>query len=132
LIDFIGLFDTICSMTEQAQEEALSLIKEVEANPAITQRAVSKKLGISLGKTNYLIKELITKGLIKGESFSNNPGKLKKISYLLTPKGFEEKLRLTYHFLWKKKSEYDQIKREWEQISSGGNGQKVYDEEAKK
>lgn len=106
-------------MFEQAKEETLSVIKEIETNPATTQRAVSKKLGISLGKTNYLLKELIAKGLVKGESFSTNPGKLKKISYLLTPKGFEEKLRLTYHFLKKKKAEYTLLREEWEK--SGGN-----------
>ena len=102
-------------MIEQNQEESLSIIKEVETNPATTQRAVSKKLGISLGKTNYLLKELTAKGLIKGKSFSNNPGKLRKIGYLLTPKGFEEKMRLTQHFLKKKEAEYKTLKEEWEE-----------------
>ncbi len=104
-------------MIEQVREEALSVIKEIETNPATTQRAVSKKLGISLGKTNYLLKELIAKGLVKGESFSANPGKLKKISYLLTSKGFEEKLRLTQHFLKKKEAEYRFLKEEWEKVN---------------
>lgn len=106
-------------MIEQSQEESLSIIKEVEANPAITQRAVSKKLGISLGKTNYLLKELIKKGIIKGESFSANPGRLKKISYLITPKGFEEKVRLIHHFLKKKESEYRILKEEMERLNCG-------------
>ncbi len=101
-------------MTERAQEETLSVIKEVESNPAATQRVVSKKLGISLGKTNYLLKELIAKGWLKGESFSNNPGKLKKASYLLTPKGVKEKMRLTRYFLMKKEKEYSILKEEWE------------------
>ena len=101
-------------MIEQAQEEALSIIKEIETNPAATQRAVSKKLGISLGKTNYLLRELIQKGIIKGESFSANPGKMGKVSYLLTPKGLEEKLRLTYHFLKIKEAEYNDLKKEWD------------------
>ena len=100
-------------MIEQAQEEALSIIKEIETNPATTQRAVSKKLGISLGKTNYLLKELIQKGIVKGESFSTNPGKMRKLSYLLTPKGVEEKMRLTYHFLKVKEAEYKNLQEEW-------------------
>jgi EPS-associated MarR family transcriptional regulator len=107
-------------MIEQAQEEALSIINEIEANPAATQRAVSKKLGISLGKTNYLLRELIHKGMIKGESFSAKPGKMGKISYLLTPKGFEAKLRLTYHFLKKKEAEYNLLKKEWEKSQGEG------------
>ena len=101
-------------MIEQSQEEALSIIREIEANPATTQRAVSRKLGISLGKTNYILKELIKRGIVKGESFSANPGKFRKVSYLLTPKGFEEKLKLTYHFLRKKESEYIILKEWWE------------------
>ena len=100
-------------MIEQSQEEALSIIKEIETNPKATQRAVSKKLGISLGKTNYLLRELIQKGIIKGESFSTNPGKLRKISYILTPKGFEEKMRLTYYYLKIKEAEYKILKEEW-------------------
>ncbi len=101
-------------MFEQVQEEALSIIQEIESNPAATQRAVSKKLGISLGKTNYILKELIKRGIVKGEYFSTHPGRLRKISYLLTPQGFEEKMRLTYHFLKKKEAEYKILKEEWE------------------
>lgn len=101
------------------KEEALSIIKELEANPDASQRDVSEKLGISLGKTNYLLKELMTKGLITAEYFSTNPDKLRKISYILTPKGFEEKVRLTYHFLKKKEAEYKILKEEWER--SNGN-----------
>jgi len=96
------------------KEDILSIIKEIETDPAATQRTVSKKLGISLGKTNYLLKELIKKDIIKTRSFLNNPGKLKKISYILTSKGFEEKLQLTYHFLKKKEAEYNLLKEDWE------------------
>jgi EPS-associated MarR family transcriptional regulator len=106
-------------MIGRAQEETLSVIKEIETNPTATQRAVSKKLGISLGKTNYLLKELIAKGLIKCESFSNNPGKLKKITYLLTAKGFEEKMCLMQHFLKKKETEYKALKDELEKSQKG-------------
>lgn len=102
-------------MIEQyPKEEALHIIKELEANPVASQRAVSKKLGISLGKTNYLLKELIKKGIIKAEYFVANPGRLKKISYLLTAKGIEEKLHLTQHFLKIKEIEYKRLKKEWE------------------
>ncbi|MDP2939753.1 MAG: winged helix-turn-helix transcriptional regulator [Candidatus Omnitrophota bacterium] len=49
-------------MFEHPSEETLSIIKEIEATPATTQRIISNKLGISLGKTNYLLKALIKKG----------------------------------------------------------------------
>lgn len=102
-------------MTDQnPKEEVLSIIKEIETNPSVTQRDVSNKVGISLGKTNYLLKELIKKDIIKTRHFLQNPGKIKKISYILTPKGFEERARLTYHFLKRKEEEYNRLKEEWE------------------
>jgi len=106
-------------MSEQLlKEENLRIIKEIETNPSATQRTISLKLGISLGKTNYLFKELIKKGLIKIQSFSHNPGKLKKINYLLTEKGIEEKMRLMHHFLQRKELEYICLREEWEQMTS--------------
>lgn len=106
-------------MVEQSpKEEVLSIIKEIETNPSATQRAVSSKLGISLGKTNYLLKELIKKGLIEVENFANRPGKLKKICYHLSREGLEYKISITQHFLKEKEAEYNRIKREWEKLNS--------------
>lgn len=103
---------------QDPKEEILSIIKEIETDPTATQRTVSKKLGISLGKTNYLLKELIKKDIIKTRSFLSNPGKIKKICYMLTNKGFEEKIQLTYHFLKKKEAEYAVLKEEWDRTNS--------------
>jgi len=102
-------------MTEQLQkEETLFIFKELEANPNTTQRDLSTRLNISLGKTNYLLRELILRGFIKAKSFTSNPGKLRKIQYLLTEKGLQEKLRLVKHFLQIKELEYNQLKQEME------------------
>lgn len=102
-------------MTEQPKkEETLILFKELEANPNTTQRDLSGRLNISLGKTNYLLRELILKGFIKAKSFTGNPGKLKKIQYLLTEKGLEEKLKLIKHFLQIKEVEYNKLKQDME------------------
>lgn len=99
-------------MFEQSpKEETLSIIKELEVNPKATQRVLSDKLGISLGKINYLLKALIKKGLIKVENFSTRPGKLGKIHYYLTARGIEEKLRLMQVFLKKKEAEYFMMKK---------------------
>ncbi len=98
------------------KEENLLIIKEIESQPALTQRELSDKLGISLGKTNYLLKELIKKGFVKVKNFSNNPGKINKIQYLLTKEGFEHKILLMQHFLERKEAEYTKMKQEWEQL----------------
>jgi EPS-associated MarR family transcriptional regulator len=99
------------------KEEILHIIKEIEIAPEATQRDISDKLGISLGKTNYLLKALIEKGLIKIKRFSTNPGKIQKIHYYLTKEGIETKMRLMQHFLKKKEEEYNLIKQEWEQLN---------------
>ena len=100
-------------MTEQSQkEETLFIFKELEAKPNTTQRDLSSRLNISLGKTNYLLRELILKGFIKVKNFTGNSGKLKKVHYLLTEKGLEEKFRLLKHFLQIKEAEYNKLKQE--------------------
>jgi len=100
-------------LSHSETEETLYLISEISNTPSITQRELSSRLNISLGKTNYLINQLVKKGLLKAQSFSRNPGKLKKLSYMLTQKGLEEKIRLTYYFLKVKEMEYLRIKQNW-------------------
>lgn len=96
-------------------EEIYKIIKEIEKDTAISQRDLSKRLGYSLGKVNYLIKALVEKGLIKLERFKNNPNKL-AYRYILTPKGIKEKYRITKAFLQKKLEEYERLQREIEEL----------------
>jgi len=104
-------------MIEQPpKEEILHIIKEIEFDPSTTQRTLSNKLGISLGKTNYILRELIKKGFVKVKNFSHNPKKIRTIHYILTKKGIEERINLTYHFLQRKENEYNLIKQEWERL----------------
>ena len=89
----------------------LDLLRKLEVNPEYTQRELSQEMGVSLGKVNYCIKKLIEKGSIKFSNFSNNPHKV-GYAYLLTPKGLEEKARLTVTFLKIKMEEYEVLKQE--------------------
>jgi EPS-associated MarR family transcriptional regulator len=68
-------------------------------------------MGVSLGKINYCMKKLIEKGWVKLTNFSQNPNKVDYI-YLLTPKGVEQKTRLTFSFLRIKIEEYEDLKEE--------------------
>lgn len=95
-------------------EETLRIIREVDENPTLNQRFLSRRLNISLGKTNYLIKELAKKGIIEIVNFSTQPGKAKKLKYILTKKGIEHKMDLTHHFLQKKEMEYKKLKEEYD------------------
>jgi EPS-associated MarR family transcriptional regulator len=107
-------------MSEQPKnEETLFIFKELETNPNTTQRDLSIRLNISLGKTNYLLRELIVRGFVKVKNFTHNPGKLRKINYFLTQKGLEEKLRLLQHFLLVKEEEFNKLKQELERSLNG-------------
>ena len=89
----------------------LDLLRKLESNPAYTQRELSREMGVSLGKVNYCMKKLIEKGSIKLSNFSHNSNKV-GYAYLLTPKGLEEKARLTFAFLKIKMEEYEMLKDE--------------------
>lgn len=68
-------------------------------------------MGVSLGKVNYCIRKLTEKGLIKISNFKQTSNKM-GYAYLLTPKGIEEKARLTISFLKRKSIEYEILKKE--------------------
>jgi EPS-associated MarR family transcriptional regulator len=89
----------------------LELLRKLEKNPELTQRELSKEMGVSLGKINYCMKKLIEKGWIKLSNFNKNLNKMSYI-YLLTPKGIEQKSKLTLAFLEIKLEEYELVKYE--------------------
>lgn len=109
----------MCSMIEQIpHNEVLGIIKEIENTPSITQRNLSEKLGISLGKTNYILKALVEKGIIKLKRFKNSKNKMAYL-YVLTPHGIARKAELTRVFLERKIKEYEQLKNEIEELKQG-------------
>jgi EPS-associated MarR family transcriptional regulator len=98
-----------------AEDHNLKVLRLLQENPHLSQREASDVLGLSLGKTNYVINALIEKGLIKINNFKNNKNK-SSYAYLLTPQGIEEKARLTLHFFEVKRVEYEELKREVEKL----------------
>lgn len=92
-------------------EYRYKILKLVEANPEISQRALAKKLGVSLGKANFCLKALIEVGLLKATNFRNSQNKLAYM-YLLTPTGLEEKSNITVRFLKAKLQEYELLQKE--------------------
>lgn len=91
------------------------LLKLIEARPEITQRELASELGLSLGKANYCLKAFIARGLIKFNNFRCSDDKF-AYAYLLTPKGIEEKARITVEFFRHVEAEYEELKREVEMI----------------
>jgi len=94
-------------------QDHLDILRKVGSNPDISQRELSQQLGFSLGKLNYCLNALKTKGLVKIKNFKKNPNKL-AYAYILTPQGISEKTKLTLSFMKRKLKEYDELKRELE------------------
>jgi EPS-associated MarR family transcriptional regulator len=93
------------------QETHLQMLRLLQANPQINQRELAVALGISLGKTNFCLKALVSKSLLKMQNFRNSQRKL-AYAYLLTPAGMAEKAVLTSRFLKRKMQEYELLKAE--------------------
>ena len=97
------------------QETHLQILRLLQANPQLNQRDLAAALGISLGKTNFCLKALGAKSLLKMQNFQNSQRKL-AYAYLLTPAGMAEKAVLTSRFLKRKMQEYEQLKAEIESL----------------
>lgn len=96
-------------------ETRYRILKLLEADPKASQRRIADELGISLGRVNFCLKALIDKGLVKVNNFRNNANK-RAYLYLLTPRGIEEKARVTARFLRVKLDEYEILKHELEEL----------------
>ena len=91
------------------------VLKLMQDNPGMTQRALAKELGMSLGGANYCLQALVEKGWLKMQNFSKSTNKL-GYAYILTPIGIAEKAALTRRFLKRKMQEYEDLKAEIEAL----------------
>ena len=94
-------------------ETLLKTLKHAPIEP--NQRSLAQQLGFSIGKTNYILKALIEKGLIKAERFAHSDNKL-NYRYVLTPQGIQQRIELTENFIKRKKQEYEQLSQELEAL----------------
>lgn len=77
-------------------EREFELINIIADGISSNQRALSSRVGISLGMTNLLLKRLVTKGYLRARQLN-----AKKVDYLLTPRGFAEKAKKSYRYTLK-------------------------------
>jgi EPS-associated MarR family transcriptional regulator len=94
-----------------AETSRLRILRLIEELPETSQRELARKLGVSLGKTHYLLKALLQKGLVKVNNFRRSDNK-RAYAYFLTPRGFAAKLDLTKAFLCHKEAEYQALTEE--------------------
>ena len=98
-------------MNKKDSQDQFDVLRKINNNPKSTQRELAQELGFSLGKINYCLKALKNKGLVKIDNFQKNPNKMKYI-YVLTPKGIQQKTKLTLEFMKRKMEEYDELKKD--------------------
>ena len=108
------------------QELEYRALKILEQQPDLTQRQLAEKLGVSLGKTHYLVKSLINVGWIKLDNFQKSDNKW-GYAYLLTPMGIAEKAAITARFLVRKRREYSALHDEIAQLQEEIRQQKSND-----
>jgi len=94
-----------------SQDMQFRILRLLEQNPHLSQRALADTLGVSLGRLNYGLRALLQKGLVKFSNFTAASDK-RRYAYILTPKGIAHKAALTSGFLQRKMAEYDALKRE--------------------
>jgi len=91
--------------------KSLLLLDEISKGKPVSQRDLSKRLNIALGLVNSYIKNLVSKGYITIKAIPT-----KRYAYFLTPKGFAEKTRLTYHHLQNFTNLYREARRDFQHL----------------
>ncbi|MFB0526953.1 MAG: winged helix-turn-helix transcriptional regulator [bacterium] len=81
-------------MPERIEDYEFKIIDEIGKDLNTTQRRISHQIGLSLGMTNLIIKRLIAKGYVKVKGLNR-----RNVQYILTPRGFAEKVRKTHRYL---------------------------------
>ena len=66
-------------------QDHFNVLRKIQNKPESTQRELAEDLGFSLGKINYCLNALKSKGLVKISNFKKNPNKVGYI-YILTPR----------------------------------------------
>ncbi len=82
-------------MSDEARTQTeMDLIAALEEGGAVTQMSLSKRLMVSVGLVNALLKRAVNKGFVKVKAAPR-----KRYIYYVTPKGFREKAHLVADYL---------------------------------
>jgi EPS-associated MarR family transcriptional regulator len=93
----------------------LSVLRLLAVSPRLSQREVASAVGVSVGKVNYCLRALISKGFVKAKNYRKSSNRLAYL-YLLTPAGVAAKADLTRRFLARKVKKYEALRQEIEEL----------------
>lgn len=91
---------------ESGPDRELRLLTEVDCSGDVTQRELSRRVGIALGLTNVLLRSLAEKGYVRITQAG-----WKRWLYTLTPAGFSRKLRLTVAYIHRFLGHYQKVRQ---------------------
>lgn len=97
------------------KDSHLHALRELSRDETLSQRDLAGRMGMSVGRVNFIVNSLIRQGLIKARRFKNSRHKL-AYRYVLTPDGIREKIRVTRRFLERKIDEYERLRTEIEEL----------------
>ena len=104
----------------EKDQDKFNILLKIDKEKNTSQRQLASNLGFSLGKLNYLLNELIKKGLIKIKRFKKNENKLRYI-YIITPEGISKRSKYAVNFLKRKMAEYEELKKEISKLKKRNN-----------
>ena|SRR3990172_10334351 len=102
-------------------ESQFKTLRELAKDGTISQRELSQRMGLSLGRVNYIVNALVSKGYVKAKRFKNSKNKIAYM-YIVTPKGINTKLTQTYSFLQRKMDEFERLRQEIETLRKEADG----------
>jgi DNA-binding MarR family transcriptional regulator len=83
-------------MPSSHNDKEISLLEVLKTRPDAGQRDMAEAIGLSLGMTNLLLKDLSAKGWMLMRKLNT-----RKVQYVLTPEGIKELSRRSYRYLKK-------------------------------
>ena len=93
--------------SEASDYRELQLLREVRRSPETSQRNLSRRLGIALGLTNVLMRNLAERGYVRITQAG-----WRRWLYSVTPAGFSRKIRLTVAYIHRFIDHYRMVKGE--------------------
>jgi len=99
MLPFRAVFGSVHFVNDNADKSldsyrSFQLLSEIAGEEPLSQRELSRRLGIAVGLVNSYLKNLVAKGYVRVKNFPRN-----RYAYLLTPTGLAEKSRLAYQHL---------------------------------
>jgi DNA-binding MarR family transcriptional regulator len=79
---------------EPGLEHDLHILQAIDQDPELTQAGLAAQMGVAVGKVNWYVRRLISKGYVKVTHLQR-----RKLHYFLTPSGLARKVELSRGYM---------------------------------